>query len=144
MAQATEPGRKATKRPDADPAEQARHLAAVVELAGSSFRLTLKMGRGGKVLAPMALALLVGACQHDRYSDRRDEITFGTGDAVAANKAMHIIDPWPRASRTVEHGMSGEQAEAAMKKLRRRADENPDQQQQQPTLTLTPVAPPKL
>jgi hypothetical protein len=56
----------------------------------------------------------------DKYLDRREQITFGSGDAVAFNKAAQIIDPWPATSRTVTHGMRGEQAEAAMIKLRRR------------------------
>lgn len=94
-------------------------------------------------LAAAALALMLAGCEHDRYVDRRDQVTFGSGDAVAANKAMHIIDPWPRAARTVEHGISGEQAEAAMVKLRRRAIEG-DAAAAPPVLTLTPAPAPKL
>jgi hypothetical protein len=69
-----------------------------------------------------ALILLAaaGLAGCDKYLDRRDQITFGTGDAVAFNKAAQIIDPWPARSRTITHGMRGEQAEAALIKLRRR------------------------
>ncbi|MGL4635701.1 MAG: hypothetical protein ACRCWF_06960 [Beijerinckiaceae bacterium] len=69
------------------------------------------------VVAGMAVSLT--AC--DKYMDRRDTVTFGSGDAVAFNKAAQIIDPWPAAARTIEHGMSGEQAEAAMEGMRRRS-----------------------
>ena len=62
-------------------------------------------------------ALHLAAC--DNYMDRRDTVTFGAGDAVAANKAMQIIDPWPQSARTIQHGVSGEQAEAIMEKFRK-------------------------
>jgi len=91
-------------------------------------------------LAAALLALGLSACEHDRYVDRRDQLTFGSGDAVAANKAMHIIDPWPRAARTIEHGMSGEQAEAALDKLRRR-ERGVEAAPPAPAVTLTPAAP---
>ncbi|MGL4242687.1 MAG: hypothetical protein ACRCTI_16365 [Beijerinckiaceae bacterium] len=67
-----------------------------------------------------AATALVGLAACDKYVDRRDQVTFGSGDAVAFNKAAQIIDPWPAAARTVTHGMRGEQAEAALTKLRRR------------------------
>jgi hypothetical protein len=71
--------------------------------------------------AKLCLTLLItaqlAAC--DNYMDRRDTVTFGAGDAVAANKAMQIIDPWPQSARTIQHGVSGEQAEAIMEKFRK-------------------------
>lgn len=142
MARTTDRGGRSFDRPDPQRAELARHLAAAVELVGSSFRLTAKLPRRRKLLAPIALAMLLTACEHDRYADRRDQVTFGSGDAVAANRAMHIIDPWPGAARTIEHGMSGEQAEAAMERLRKRntaAEAAP--QPQLLTLSPAPAAP---
>jgi hypothetical protein len=83
------------------------------------------------------LSLGLSACEHDRYADRRDQVSFGSGDAIAANKAIQIIDPWPRAANTIEHGMSGEQAEAAMRKMRKRTfgEDAPTPQ----VLTLSPA-----
>jgi hypothetical protein len=85
----------------------------------------------------VTLVILVGcqlaAC--DRYVDRRDQVTFGHGDSIAANKAAQIIDPWPAAARTIDHGMSGEQAEAAMEKLRKRTA-GKEGASPQPTLSL--------
>ena len=96
---------------------------------------------------PLTVAIILacaslGAC--DRYLDRRDQVTFGVGDSIAANKAMQIIDPWPAAARTVEQGISGEQAEAALDKLRQRSS-GKDSEQKPPSLTLSPspVASPK-
>ncbi len=99
------------------------------------------MARPTSLAAAAVAALALAGCEHDRYADRRDQVTFGSGDAVAANKAIHIIDPWPRAARTVDHGMSGEAAEAALEKLRKRtraADASPPPT----TLTLTPAPTP--
>jgi hypothetical protein len=88
-----------------------------------------------------ATVLLLAGCEHDRYVDRRDSVTFGAGNAIAANKAIQIIDPWPRDARTISHGISGEQAVAAMEKLRRRtAGTQPSSAPQ--TMTLVPATAP--
>jgi hypothetical protein len=81
------------------------------------------MARADMKFATAVLCTLgLGAC--DKYMDRRDQVTFGVGDAIAYNKAAQIIDPWPASSRTVTHGMRGEQAEAALAKLRKREAED--------------------
>lgn len=51
---------------------------------------------GGLALAALATAFL-GGCS-DIYYDRRETLTFGAGDAVAANVAIHTVDPWPKAA----------------------------------------------
>jgi hypothetical protein len=68
----------------------------------------------------VAAAAAIGMSACDKYADRRDQVTFGSGDAVTFNKAVQIIDPWPQSSRNITHGMRGEQAEAALAKLRKR------------------------
>jgi hypothetical protein len=78
------------------------------------------MPRNKSLLYVGLLASVVSAC--DRYIDRRDEITFGSGDSIAANKAAQIIDPWPVAARTIQHGMSGEQAVGALERMRKASD----------------------
>jgi hypothetical protein len=90
----------------------------------------------------MGCALAASACDH--YLDRRDTVTFGAGDAVAANKAMQIIDPWNQASRTIEHGSSAEQAAAAVEKLRKRSAGEDPPPAQPGQLLLTPAPPPKI
>jgi hypothetical protein len=99
-------------------------------------------------VAALALCILLPACEHDRYGDRRDQLTFSSGDALAANRAMHIIDPWPRDARTVTHGSSGEHAEAALKKLRKRTLDGDQPAAGVPGIPLPPSpqpgAPPKI
>ncbi|MFM9976404.1 MAG: hypothetical protein ACKVON_17760 [Beijerinckiaceae bacterium] len=86
----------------------------------------------------LAATLLVcsglSACDHKL--DRRDQVTFGVGDSIAANKATHIIDPWPASARNVEQGISGEQAETALARMRRNANSR-DGEQKSPTLTTS-------
>ena len=48
----------------------------------------------GPALLALAATLLLGACT-DMYLDRRETVSFGAGDAVAANKVTHMVDPWP-------------------------------------------------
>ncbi|MGL5116819.1 MAG: hypothetical protein ACRC7G_18450 [Beijerinckiaceae bacterium] len=94
-----------------------------------------------RVLLAFGCALSAGAC--DKYLDRRDTVSFGAGDAVAANKAMHIIDPWNQASRTVEHGSSGEHAAAAIERLRKRPSGDDAPPAAPMPVLLTNAAPPK-
>ncbi|MBX5065247.1 hypothetical protein [Rhizobium lentis] len=52
-----------------------------------------------RVLLVLAAAGLVSGCAD--YMNHRDTITFGAGNAVEANKAIHIEDPFPpEAQRT--------------------------------------------
>ena len=47
-------------------------------------------------LSLAAITLLLSGCQN--YFERSDKIAFHAGEAPAYNKAVHIIDPWPRAA----------------------------------------------
>ncbi|ANL74426.1 hypothetical protein AMC83_PB00096 (plasmid) [Rhizobium phaseoli] len=52
-----------------------------------------------RVLLIVAAAGLISGCAD--YMNHRDSITFGVGNAVEANKAIHIEDPFPpEAQRT--------------------------------------------
>src|SRR3954465_7797970 len=72
--------------------------------------------RGGAIAA-LALTLFTSACT-DMYLDRRDTVSFAAGDAVAANKVTHMVDPWPSRAgdRSVMHG--GERMGSAAERYR--------------------------
>jgi hypothetical protein len=91
-----------------------------------------------------ALGCALPAVACDNYLDRRDTVTFGAGNAVAANKALQIIDPWNQASRTIEQGSSGEQAAAAIEKLRKRSSGEEAAPAAPTPVMLTPAPPPKI
>ena len=72
--------------------------------------------RGATILA-LAAATLLGACT-DMYLDRRDTVSFAAGDAVAANKVTHMVDPWPirAGDRNIQY--DGERMAAAAERYR--------------------------
>lgn len=53
------------------------------------------MRRCSKEIA-LGLMLALTACQDSLA--RRETIDIAAGDAIAQNKAIHIIDPWPASS----------------------------------------------
>jgi hypothetical protein len=81
------------------------------------------MRRSLERLACLAAALAgvaaLSGC-HDATIARRDGVTFQAGDAVAANKAIHIIDPWPASARSARLPASGSQAVSAIERLEAR------------------------
>ena len=64
----------------------------------------------------VAGALAASGC-HDAYIARRDGVTFQAGDAVAANKVVHIIDPWPASASSAVLPTRGTQAVSAIERL---------------------------
>jgi hypothetical protein len=67
------------------------------------------------VLAGLLSLMLAGCSEH---FDRRDGITLHTGEAVAANRVVHMIDPWPPASARRNIAYNGEKAATAAERYR--------------------------
>jgi len=65
-------------------------------------------------LALAAATLLVAGCQD--YATRRDTIAFHAGEAVAHNKAVHVIDPWPAAAARTDIAFDGPRAVRAIER----------------------------
>ena len=65
----------------------------------------------------IAATTLLGACT-DMYLDRRDTVSFAAGDAVAANKVTHMIDPWPARAGDRNIAFDGERMAAAAERYR--------------------------
>ena len=70
----------------------------------------------GAILA-LAAAAALGGCT-DIYLDRRDTVTFAAGDAVAANKVTHMVDPWPPRAGDRNIAFNGERMQAAAERYR--------------------------
>jgi hypothetical protein len=65
------------------------------------------------------IALLASGCTGDQLHDyfaHSDKITEGAGDAVAANRVVHTIDPWPSYSQKTQIDMDGKRALAAVRR----------------------------
>jgi hypothetical protein len=69
--------------------------------------------------AAVAFAALVGGCSTDMYYDRRDTITAGSGDALAANMVEQMVDPWPRYSNNKNIPFNGERMQRAVECYRK-------------------------
>jgi hypothetical protein len=65
----------------------------------------------------LALAASLGGCS-DLYFDRREAIALHAGDAVAANKAAQIIDPWPPEAGDRRIEANGERMQRAIERYR--------------------------
>src|SRR5262249_26540066 len=73
----------------------------------------------------LAAGMALGACTSDQtheYLAHTDKVTSGAGDAVAANKAVQTIEPWPVHSQKTQIDMDGKRAAAASKRYETNAD----------------------
>ena len=68
-------------------------------------------------LFALAAATALSGCT-DMYLDRRDTVTFGAGDAVAANKVTQMVDPWPVYAGNRNLAFDGERMQAAAERYR--------------------------
>jgi hypothetical protein len=62
------------------------------------------------------LSATLAACSE--YLDRRDGLSMVSGEAMAANRVTHMIDPWPPASGRRSIAYSGEKAATAAERYR--------------------------
>ena len=67
--------------------------------------------------AALVLGSVLAGCS-DIYYDRRETIAFGAEDAVATNKAVQTIDPWPRAAANRDISVNGAVVESAIERYR--------------------------
>ena len=65
----------------------------------------------------LTLGATLGGCS-DLYFDRRDPIALASGEAMAANRATMVIDPWPVASGRNNIAYNGEKAATAAERYR--------------------------
>jgi hypothetical protein len=69
------------------------------------------------IVAVAVLAVTLGGCS-EYYFDRRDTVALYSGEAMAANRVTHMIDPWPAASGQRNIAYSGEKAATAAERYR--------------------------
>lgn len=71
----------------------------------SMWEAILLLRRSKRAFLVVAAASLVSGCAD--YMNHRDTITFGLGNAVEANKGIHIQDPFPRAAQNTHIAADG-------------------------------------
>jgi hypothetical protein len=77
-----------------------------------------------KLGSALVLAAVVAGCS-DLYTDRRTRIDVSAGDAIAANKLTHMIDPWPRVSANRNIAFDGGKMQSAVERYRTNRVTNP-------------------
>ena len=73
--------------------------------------------RAGALIAAAAVGLSIAGCS-DMYYDQRDTIGLSTGDALASDKAVQMVDPWPPASASRDIAFDGYRMETAVERYR--------------------------
>ena len=76
----------------------------------------MRLATWGARAAAVLLLAATGACSS--YLARRDTLSDASGDAVAANAAIHVIDPWPAQASRIDRTTSGERAARAIERYR--------------------------
>ena len=75
------------------------------------------------MVASVAVSILtLGGCserKYGRYLAPRDTITLSAGDAVAYNKAVQTIDPWPAHSRKTTQTTDGKRILLGMERYQK-------------------------
>jgi hypothetical protein len=61
------------------------------------------------------LAVLSGCSE---YLDRRDTVALGAGNAVATDKVVQMVDPWPPASADKNIAFNGPKMQSAVERYR--------------------------
>jgi hypothetical protein len=73
-------------------------------------------------VALKALAVLVpvvlGGCS-DIYYDRRETVALSAGDAIASNRVVQMVDPWPRYVANKNIAFSGDRLQPAVERYRK-------------------------
>ena len=92
-----------------------------------------------RVTALLGIAASLAGCEH--WFARRETISYQGGDAVAWNRAVHTIDPWPAVSADTAIPVSGRRVARAIERY-----ENGITDEQNPSAStavqITPVPTP--
>lgn len=75
-------------------------------------------------LATVILAATLGGCS-GQYLDRRDTVSLGAGDAVAADQVMQMNDPWPPLSGNTALAANGQRMQSAVERYRNNLNTQP-------------------
>ncbi|HEY7191861.1 MAG TPA: hypothetical protein VH436_35180 [Vicinamibacterales bacterium] len=102
-----------------------------------------------RLLLALAVSGALAGCS-DIYWDHRDSVALSSGDAVAANRVVHMVDPWPRASADRNIAFNGQRMQGAAERYRTNQVTAPvnattsstSYQQVQPVVLTTPASKP--
>lgn len=84
--------------------------------AGGTPALAGMSGRMALSCLALSAALVLAGCAE--YLDRRETISLNGGDALAANKVTHMVDPWPLVSADRNIAFNGSKMQGAVERYR--------------------------
>ena len=70
-----------------------------------------------RLSALVVLGAMLGGCS-DIYFDRRETISLGAEDHIAANRVAQMVDPWPRYVGDKNIAFNGQRMQAAVERYR--------------------------
>lgn len=74
--------------------------------------------RGLRIIVPvLVLGTLLGGCS-SYYYDRRETVALAADDAVATNRIVQMIDPWPPESANKNIAFNGDKMQTAVERYR--------------------------
>jgi hypothetical protein len=74
--------------------------------------------RGFRVIIPvLVLGTLLGGCS-SYYYDRRETVALAAEDAVATNRIVQMVDPWPPWSANKNIAFNGDKMQTAVERYR--------------------------
>jgi len=68
-------------------------------------------------VAAFGVAAWLAGCS-DIYLDRREPIALSGGDAIAANEATQMVDPWPPSAGNKNIAFNGQKMQVAVERYR--------------------------
>jgi hypothetical protein len=96
----------------------------------------LPLRRNKRAFLILAAAGLLSGCAD--YMNHRDSITFGLGNAVEANKGIHIQEPFPRVAQNTQIASDGKVIHRAIRSYQGGAQPSAPA----PTAVILPAATP--
>jgi hypothetical protein len=72
---------------------------------------------GRSLAALVALGAALAGCS-DIYYDRRETVSLGADDHIAANRVVQMVDPWPRYVGDKNIAFNGQRMQAAVERYR--------------------------
>ena len=79
---------------------------------------------GRVIVIAVAFGVLLAGCS-DVYYDRRESLSLGAGDAIAANEVEQMVDPWPAHSNNRDLAFNGERMQRAVECYRKNRENQP-------------------
>jgi len=69
------------------------------------------------VVPALVLGTLLGGCS-SQYYDRRETVALWADDAVATNRIVQMVDPWPASSANKNIAFNGDKMQTAVERYR--------------------------